>query len=244
MNVSAMGVSKVSDALAARQGGAAPTYLDRRFDAQARPVPDPGSTVIAHVTDPADNAALAAIPAAMRAAGLDHFWAWLPAPSYHMTLFDMLLHGARGPRWSRDLDQGMVGREADAVLTERLRGVSCQTAPRFRMANRGLAVSPAGIGVTLEGETPAEDARLRALRDLLAALTGLSARPGHADYRFHITLAYLIEWPSPAEAEAADEALAAAETAFLAAAPVFDLGPPEVCLFDDMCEFRPLFTLS
>lgn len=235
---------RVADALAARQGTAAPTYLDVRFDAHARALPDPGCTIIAHVRDASLNAALSAVPAAMVAAGLYRFWAWLPAASYHMTLFDMVLHARRGPAWPRGLAQDLPGREADAATIERLRGFALDADPVFRMKPVGLTLSPSGMGVAMEGATPAEDARLRALRDRLAAATGLDARPGHADYRFHITLAYLIDWPSAAEAARADAALAAAEAALLSAAPVMELGPPEVCLFDDMTEFRPLFTLS
>lgn len=235
---------RLSDALAARQGQAAPTYLDLRFDAQGHALPDPGCTVVAHVKDPAANAALAAVRETMEAAGLARFWAWLPPSSFHMTMFDMLLHGRRGAAWPQDLDPTMPGRIADTLLTDKLRAFSLGTAPVFRMTLDGLALSPSGMGVALRGDTPAEDARLRALRDRLAAATGLSARPGHAEYRFHITLAYLIAWPSAEEAAAADAVLARAEAALLAALPALDLGPPEVCLFDDMTEFRPLYTLS
>ena len=38
--------------------------------------------------------------------------------------------------------------------------------------------------------------------------------------------------------------LSEADSALLAALPALDLGPPEVCLFDDMTEFRPLFSLT
>lgn len=235
---------RLSDAIAARQGEAPPTYLDLRFDARGHALPDPGCTVVAHVRDPAANAALAAVRARMADAGLARFWAWLPPSSFHMTMFDILLHGRRGAAWPQDLDPTLDGRLADARMTERLRGFPLDTAPVFRMALDGLALSPSGMGVALRGETPAEDARLRALRDRMAAATGLSARPGHADYRFHVTLAYLIDWPAPQEAAEADAALAEAEAALLDALPALDLGPPEVCLFDDMTEFRPLFTLA
>ncbi len=235
---------RLADALAARQGEAAPTYLGLRFDAQGNPLPDPGCTIIAHVREPAANAALATVRATMQAAGLARFWAWLPASSFHMTMFDMLLHGRRGAAWPQHLDPTMPGRLADEATVEAVRGFALGTDPVFRMKVDGLTLSPSGMGVAVSGETPQEDARLRALRDRLAAATGLSARPGHAEYRFHITLAYLIDWPAPEDAREADAMLAEAEAALLAALPALDLGPPEVCLFDDMTEFRPLFALS
>ncbi|SFH67923.1 DUF1868 domain-containing protein [Albimonas pacifica] len=235
---------RLTDALAARQGEAAPTYLGLRFDARGDALPDPGSTIVAHVREPAANAALATVRATMEAAGLARFWAWLPPSSFHMTMFDMVLHGRRGAAWPRHLPQDLPGREADAAVVEAVRGFALDTDPVFRMTPRSLTLSPSGMGVTLTGETPAEDARLRALRDRLAAATGLAERPGHADYRFHITLAYLIDWPAPEDAREADAMLSEAESALLAALPTLRLGPPEVCLFDDMTEFRPLFTLS
>ncbi|WP_339947592.1 DUF1868 domain-containing protein [uncultured Albimonas sp.] len=235
---------RLTDALAARQGEAAPTYLDLRFDAQGHALPDPGCTVIAHVREPAANAALATVRATMQAAGLARFWAWLPPASFHMTMFDMLLHGRRGAAWPQHLSPTLSGRLADEALIEALRGFSLDTDPVFAMKLDGLTLSPSGMGVALSGRTPAEDARLRALRDRLAAATGLAARPGHADYRFHVTLAYLIDWPAPEDAREADAMLSEAESALLGALPTLDLGPPEVCLFDDMTEFRPLFTLS
>ncbi|MGR3780748.1 MAG: DUF1868 domain-containing protein [Albimonas sp.] len=235
---------RLTDALAARQGQAAPTYLGLRFDARGQALPDPGCTVVAHVREPAANAALATVRATMEAAGLARFWAWLPPSSFHMTMFDMLLHSRRGAAWPRHLPQDMPGREADGIVVETLRGFALETAPVFRMKLDGLVLSPSGMGVAVSGETPAEDARLRALRDRLAAATGLSDRPGHDEYRFHITLAYLIDWPAPEDAREADAMLSEADSALLAALPTLDLGPPEVCLFDDMTEFRPLFSLS
>ena len=90
---------RLTDALAARQGQAAPTYLGLRFDARGQALPDPGCTVVAHVREPAANAALATVRATMEAAGLARFWAWLPPSSFHMTMFDMLLHSRRGAAW-------------------------------------------------------------------------------------------------------------------------------------------------
>ena len=52
---------------------------------------------------------------------------------------------------------------------------------------------------------------------------------------------------NPAKLEQQDfvaQLLSEADSALLAALPTLDLGPPEVCLFDDMTEFRPLFSLS
>ena len=95
----------------------------------------------------------------------------------------------------------------------------------------------------LAGADAAEERRLRALRDRLAEAAGLTHRPGHDAYMFHVTLAYLIAWPGAEEAARIDHLIHGAEGALAAALPRIRLGAPEVCLFTDMTAFRPQFTL-
>ncbi len=178
----------------------------------------------------------------MKARGLARFWAWLPASSYHMSL---LLHAEReARRWPETLPRDVSEAEADAWILSRLDGFDAGARPLCRMANRGIVASDAGLGVALEGETPGEDVRLRALRDRLAARTGLAHRAGHESYAFQITLAYLIAWPSPEETRAGGAALAEASAALTKVVPIFHPGAPEVRLFHDMTEFRPQFVLA
>ncbi|MEE3101578.1 MAG: DUF1868 domain-containing protein [Pseudomonadota bacterium] len=235
---------RLAPGLASEAGAHPPVWLGNRFDAEGTALPDRGATVIGHVRAPAAVAALSAVHEALAAAGLARFWAFLPPTSFHMTQFDLVLHNRReAERWPEGLAPDLPAAEADAAVTDRLRGFATGEAFPFRLAVRGLYASSGGMGVALAGETPAEDARLRAMRDRIAARTGLAHRPGRASYPFHISLAYLIAWPETAEvAEAHDAALDAAEAALLAAMPVVEIGAPEVCVFDDKTEFRPLVT--
>ena len=234
---------RISDALADRAGDAPPPFLDVRFDAAGRPLKDSGSTVIAHIRDAEVRAALQIPRERLAAEGLDRFWAWLPEASFHMTIFDLMLHARRAPdRWPAALPADATEAEADAIMLERMRGAEPGDAPPWHVAPRGVYCG-LGVGVALAGADGAEERRLRALRDRLAEAAGLTHRPGHDAYMFHVTLAYLIAWPGAEEAARIDHLIHGAEGALAAALPRIRLGAPEVCLFQDMTAFRPQFTL-
>ena len=223
--------------------GAAPRFLDVRFDAAGRPLPCPGNTVLAHLGDGPAARALSAARDRLRAAGGERVLAFLPAESCHMTLFDGLLHDVRRPdRWPSDLPLDAPADRADAAMLAAFRGAPAPG--RFTLSPVRLAIGDAGLGLILQGADAAEESRLRAFRDDLAARTGLRHRPGHDSYVFHITLAYLIAPVDPAEAEALETARRAAEAEILASLGPLTLGPPEACLFTDMTAFRTQFRIA
>lgn len=121
---------------------------------------------------------------------------------------------------------------------DRLRGLAVPQ--RFAMRPAGLV--PMGTGGTVVGLEPADEdtaRQIRGLREAFALVLGLR-KPNHDAYRFHITLSYLLEWLSPAEAE---QHLAAHEQfgrAFIEAHPVLHLGPPEFCVFETLHRFLPV----
>ena len=84
--------------------GAAPRFVDVRFDAAGRALRCSGNTVLAHLgAGPATEAPMDARDA-IAAAGGDRVLAMLPPASWHMTLFDGVLHDIRAPeRWPRGL---------------------------------------------------------------------------------------------------------------------------------------------
>ncbi|MEO0586153.1 MAG: DUF1868 domain-containing protein [Planctomycetota bacterium] len=222
-----------------------PRWLDKRFDAEARALPDPGCTVVAHVTDSAQVAALAEARAVLEGSAAAPIWAFTPPASWHMTLVDLYLHSRDGPEWRpAGMPQELFGRQADAWILERLRGFDPGETPPFRVRVLGVYAAADGLGLALEGESAAEEWRLRRLRFRIARQAGLLLRPGHESYRFHLTLGYLIRKPDAALVAAGDAAVAGASQQLRARLPVLELGAPEVCLFDDMTAFRPEFLLD
>jgi hypothetical protein len=198
-------------ALVAERRGGPPPILDIRFDAQRRALPEPGNTVIGHASAPVRDALTAARDRLAAAPGGETL-AWLPPSSYHMTIFDGLLHRRReAGYWPPFLSVKATEAEADAFVFARL--------------------SP------LRPDAPSLPFRMT-----LQAL-GLTDRPGHEDYTFHITLAYAIAWPDGAAARTFGAALWEADAALRLEAPTFEIGPPELCRFRDMTRFEVVETL-
>ena len=234
-------------ALVAARRDSPPPFLGKRFDAEARPLPEPGNTMIGHVGPGAATDALTAARDRLAAAPAGRCFAWLPPASYHMTLYDGLLYGRRAPGyWPPELPARASEAEADAFVFGRLAPLRPEGPAVFRMVPAAVeaARGAAGVWVRMAAESAAEEARLRAFRDACAEALGLADRPGHADYPFHITLAYGIAWPSDADAADFDAALAEADAALRAAAPTIPIGPPELCRFADMTRFETAMTLG
>lgn len=231
-----------AEIVAARRD-APPPYLGKRFDADRRPLPCPGNTMIGHIRPGPIRDALTAARDRLAAAPAGDCFAWLPPDSYHMTLYDGVLYGRREPGyWPPALAPDAPDAEADAFVFARL-GALAPPAP-FRMTP--VALEPArgaGVWLRLAPETAAEERRIRLFRDACAEAVGLADRPGHADYPFHVTLAYGVAWPDAAAAQTFDAALAEAEATLRLAAPLIEIGPPELCRFADMTRFEPALIL-
>ncbi|MEM8752063.1 MAG: DUF1868 domain-containing protein, partial [Pseudomonadota bacterium] len=147
-----------------------PPYLGVRFDRAGRPVRDGGVTVIHHITDPDANRALSAARDRIAAADDGSCLAWLPPSSYHMTLFDLLLHSRRDSvRWPKGLSTDAEDGAADRFLFDKLRRFDPGDAAPFRIALRGISAEDGGLGVAVVGADAREETRLRALRDRLGA---------------------------------------------------------------------------
>ena len=224
---------------------APPKYLGIRFAEDARALPDPGNTVVAHLNNAPGAEAIIRFGEVLRTGAIGDCFAHLPVPSYHMTVFNGLLHTDRTlPFWPRTLATDVGAAEADRWMLSQLSRHRDVPAP-FRMAVHGItAYEAGGIGLTLEPADEDESARIRGLRDRLAELCALAHRPGHDSYRFHLTLAYFIRWPSIEAAMQADREIAAATENLLRACPELVIGPPEVCTFADMTHFEPHFVLG
>jgi len=236
----------VSYAETVARADAPPRFLGVRFDAEGRALPASGNTVIANLNAGAPLAALTAARDALAATDAGRCFAWLPPASYHMTLFDGVLHAIREPgRWPENLPADASEAEADAFMLARLGPCALAEARPFRMVARAVEASPGGgVWVAMGCATPAEEARLRGWRDRLARACGLTGRPSHAAYPFHVTLAYAIAWAEPAAARGFDAALAAADAGLRARLPLVEAWPPLVCRFRDMTRFDPIGTLA
>lgn len=115
--------------------------------------------------------------------------------------------------------------------------------PPYKMYIESFETLTDGIALNLVPSTPPEEKRLRALRDKLADKIGLR-HPGFEEYSFHLSIAYLLKWLSESEQLQIQKVLDLWLEGLTEEERCFELGTPEVCVYDDMCEFRRVFYLG
>lgn len=207
-----------------------------KFAPDGTALPFPGNTFLCHV-DPTSSAfeALGAMQDRLRALPTAASFAFLPKPSFHMTVFGGVCGTPLGwDGWPTDLPPGTPLPEVTTSFVDRLRGRIGATGMRVRAERCDL-----GTSIRVVGRDPASDGELRRLRDALRDATGLHREDHHA-YAFHVTLAYQTRWLDAAVASDYLEALDAAFEEARTALGSIELGPVEVCEFDTMEAFRPV----
>lgn len=197
----------------------------------------PGHTFVCHV--PPQSAAyqgLMLLQERLKCSPFARLLTFLPAPSFHMTVFQGYSPGTETKAWFPP-DLAAADGQAHAQMIARLQGL---TFAPFRIKPVGLF---GGFGLTVEGADPKAEAALRAARVALREATGIQP-PDFDDYVFHITLAYLVAWLTP---ETAADLVAFSDQIyadFAAAHPSIPLGPCDFCGFQSMHHFEPLYRLA
>ena len=169
----------------------------------------------------------------------DHF-SFLPKPSFHMTVFCGISGSPLG------FDGLPDGFDPQATLDDVSAGYLAKLETETGLD--GFAVRPSGLRlpatIEMEPANAKESDKLRGMRKQLQKLTGIY-REDFLDYRFHISMAYLIKWLAPEEAEIV---MREAERLFakycLAREEPVQLGPVEFCEFDTMHHFDRLGILK
>jgi hypothetical protein len=163
-----------------------------------------------------------------------------------MTLFG----GANDPDrraevWPKGLPLDMPLAEVNEAVGARIKAMPLMTQLpiRMRVDQTPIPDREKPLKIRLVPIDAAEEQKVRRLRDRLAEATGIRA-PDHEAYRFHISLAYLLNALTPQEVEEYRAAQRAWEMLVAKACPVIELGAPEYCLFKDMFAFERQFFLS
>jgi hypothetical protein len=211
-----------------------------KFGVAGEALPFPGNTIICHI-DPGSVAfaALCELQDALMALPSARHFTFLPKPSFHMTIFA----GVSGsPLGSDGWPQGFVQAETLANITDEfLARLQHQPVPEtFRIVPKNLY---GGRTLVVEGNDDAEITSLRELRRNLQDITGIY-RSSFAEYEFHITLAYLVDWLSDRDAKELLKHSEELYQAFSTKVTGIDLGRPEFCTFDTMHNFNPVAFLG
>ncbi|PDT02305.1 hypothetical protein CO666_21295 [Rhizobium chutanense] len=217
-----------------------PTGVHTKFNLDGSVRAFPGNTIICHLA-PASRlyAALSSLYGALEISDLAGLYTLLPPSSWHMTVFEGVCDQVRQPGfWPDDLGLDVPLAECDALFADKLSAFDLGSAPSYRLRIAGWQPLVNGIALRLAPES-AEEMRLRRVRDRLSELLQLR-HPGHEDYVFHLSIAYLIRHPD----EEQRAALSALLFELLSGLPdEFELGAPEFCRFADMFAFHRQFFL-
>lgn len=228
-----------------------PRDVGRKFFADGRVKPFAGNTIVCHLPQQGEGSepfnALLDFYREMPQHAFVRKLTLLPPSSYHMTIFG----GAndqdrRLPVWPADLPLDMPIADCNRVLGERLRDFRLEesTPPyRMRVDLAEPSADEAPIVIRLLPVDDAERLRLSRLRDRLSKRLSVRA-PNHDAYRFHITLAYQIQWLTPAEHAEFRRVLKGWHENLARRCPVIALGAPEYCYLKDMFAFERQFYLS
>jgi len=216
-----------------------PSDVDRKFDAKGGVLRFSGNTFLSHIplgTKASD--ALIAVRDTIKGRSFTHCLAFTPPSSYHMTVIQGADDAVRQPgHWPADLPLDTPLDACTAHFERKLAGFQLRAPLPLRMRIVDFSAHrDSGATVRLEPIDAAENRKIRGLRDRIADLLEIRA-PGHEQYGFHVTLAYLVNWMS---AEQAQEYLALQPDCLRLLqtnVPVLELGAPEFCVFNDMYAF-------
>lgn len=219
----------------AATGGDAPAAIGRKFTALGKVLPFAGNTFLCHVPQGPAHAALVRAAQALQAGPLAAAFAFLPAASYHMTVFEGVTDQDRmGDAWPQGMDPALPVAQVTEGFLPRVATLHLPAVQTIRPT--GLF---AGFSLQVDGADATATAALRDSRARLQDATGIR-RASFAGYGFHITLAYLLRWLTADEAETVLDLSDRVFADLAEAAPQIALEAVEFCSFADMHAFAPL----
>ncbi len=245
--LSTIGSEAFGQTTVAPHRGPQPSDVNRKFFPDGRVRPFAGNTIICPVPqqDRGYDAfnALIDISRDLPARSFNRKISPLPTSSYHMTIFS----GADDQdkekgNWPRDLRHDASMAECNDFIGKRLAEFKAETDLPIRMVV-DPAAKPELIYIRLVPETAKENEKLRRLRDRLSDHLQIRTAD-HDTYRFHISVAYQIDWLSDAEIADFEAAFSQWHRDLSAKAHVFEFGAPEYSTFEDMYSYRKVFSLS
>jgi hypothetical protein len=223
-----------------------PSEVDRKFTASGDALPFRGNTMLSHIPlgTTASNA-LIAVRNTINCRSFSHCLAFTPPSSYHMTVIQGADDAVRKPGfWPADLPLNTPLADCTAHFERKLANFQLDCALPFRMRIVDFSAHrDSGATVRLEPADAAENKKIRGLRDRIADLLEIRA-PGHEQYGFHVTLAYLVNWMNEAQTEEYLSVQPDCLKFLQKTTPVLELGAPEFCTFNDMNAFDMQFLVG
>lgn len=199
----------------------------------------PGNTFVCHVMpDTPSHHAIVRLQEALKTAPFAKYFSFLPPSSFHMTVFQgvCMTEEAQAP-----FPKGTVQSDGLHDITETmLKRLQPVTFPDpFSIEAIGPFLH-SGLGIHVDGKSEADrEAMWETRRDLRDALR-LDFEDFDA-YRFHISLAYLLEWLTPDQSFEIRETLGKLVCELAEKVPEIEIGITEFCTFETMHHFEPIY---
>ena len=196
-----------------------------------------GNTVVADVTPecPAYNV-MVTLRQMVIDAGLDSHLILLPEDSYHMTVIRGVNDQIRDDaHWPKGLAKDTPMTEVDDYITAAVTSVEMPT--RMRMKFHKAVLNNGDLKIVVVPVDEEQNRILREYRNNVANAIGLFL-PGHDNYRFHITLAY-VRVIAEGEDMARMEAMLEKMNSLIENRPAFDITEPYMAYYKDMLAFSP-----
>ena len=214
------------------------SQIGKKFNEDGSPRRYPGNTVIADVRSGcAAYDAMMSLKSIARAAGLENMMILMPEDSYHMTVIRGLNDLVRSNAyWPSKLPKDAPMTQVDDYVQHAFENAGLPENIHMRFC--GVRVNEEDFRVLVEPSDEQQEQALRAFRDRAAAALGLFL-PDHADYTYHITLAYTRIVPQGEHKISLERAVEQMK-ALLRMQKPFELTPPYVAFYNDMLTFSPV----
>lgn len=206
-----------------------------KFNEDGSPKKYPGNTVIADVSP--GNPAYEVIKAMGRhlAEGeLGENLIFLPEDSYHMTVIRGVNDYVRQPEyWPPEIPENLPMSQVDDFFEERVKAVPVPDCITMRFHE--IRIDEYDVRLCLKPLDEQEETKLRTYRDQVAERLGFRL-PGHDEYTYHVTLAYVLWIPEGVLQSEMEERVGKLNEELSAMSP-FSLSAPRIAFYDDMMNF-------
>ncbi|MDA8737744.1 DUF1868 domain-containing protein [Candidatus Pelagibacter bacterium] len=207
---------------------------ENKFDDKGNPLPYPGCTIICNIplnTHLSDQ--ISSFQKNIEKFNPEKTYFYLPSSSFHMTLFDCCNVNTKNTQcWPTDVDPDMDYKDIAIELNKRIQNYIFP-----EELNLKLKMFFGGYSIVLEPFSEKDEKILRNCRDELSSLLKIKFE-NHQRYTFHITLAYILRELNKNEIKSLIEFNKQLSFDFSKKFPKITLTKPEMCIFEDMLEFK------
>jgi len=204
----------------------------------------PGNTIICAIdSESVAHDALFAIQNGLKSASFAPAFTFLPAQSFHMTLYRGVNDELRVPdEWPLDIPLDTPLDEVTDIFRNRIKDITMPDG--FRMRPTRFANADSG-----ESQLFLEPFDLSEARKLTTAVHTLRKalnhrRTGDDNYHFHITFSYQIKHLSRDQKRELQKLNAGLFRNFAGNLNPLNIGAPKLCCYDNMLQFVPVFQSS